>query len=680
MEPRRQCNPLRKSREGRTSPLIPWGWELGSDGKVNESEPLINVVKPEQAKGIDRLEPKGKGARSQDSVFLCANNDTPAKRWNLTHPIWNFKQNLVSPYPSRKGKQPAREADGGADMRYPRKRRPPCNGTDSGNAVMRKHADFGLVFNHNNECGVKRKMSKGEQRNDSQKADVRIDSELDWNQINWQQIQDTVTRLQARIVKAQQEGRRGKVKSLTRILTHSFAAKALAVKKVSSNKGSHTPGVDGTVWNTNESKAQAILELKQEGYRAKPLRRKYIPKAGSNKLRPLGIPTMKDRAMQAVYASALEPVAETTGDPNSYGFRPYRSCQDAIDHIGTIMRRSDRPQWILEGDIKGCFDNISHDWMLKHIPMETSILKQWLKCGYFENDKKFFNETGTPQGGIISPILANMVLDGLQNLLYSKYKNRYQSHKNGKFYWTTPKHKGPNRQVNLIRYADDFIITCNSKEVLEAEIKPMIRIFLQERGLELSEEKTVITNISDGFDFLGFNIKLYNDIVLVKPAGKRVKRIRDKIGEIISTNQAASAEKVIEALNPVIRGWCNYYRFVNSTDTFDNLSHWIWGRLWQWTERRHHDKGKQWRKNRYFTRLNGRDWRFFAKKDDGSMIYLTYPNDIKMLRHKQIRIDMNPYDANDAPYFEERKRRGVKLHLPNSTPTSEPGVEKSMPY
>ena len=509
-------------------------------------------------------------------------------------------------------------------------------------------------------------MSKGDQRNVGAEADVRVDSELDWKQINWRQVQDTVTRLQARIVKAQQEGRKGKVRSLTRILTHSFAAKAMAVKKVTSNKGSHTPGVDGIVWRTDERKAQAILDLQQEGYRAKPLRRKYIPKAGSSKMRPLGIPTMKDRAMQAVYASALEPIEETTGDENSYGFRPYRSCQDAIDHIGNILRRSDRPQWVLEGDIKGCFDNISHDWMLEHIPMETSMLKKWLKCGYFENDRKFFNEAGTPQGGIISPILANMVLDGLQTLLYKKYKNRYQSHKNGKFYWTTPKHKGVNRQVNLIRYADDFIITCNSREVLEEEIKPMVRSFLRERGLELSEEKTVITNISDGFDFLGFNLRLYKDILLIGPSEKRVKRLRDKIGEIITSKQADSAERLIEALNPVIRGWCNYYRFVNSNDTFDNLSHWIWGKLWQWAKRRHPGKGKRWRKARYFTKLNGRDWRFFSKRENGSNIYLTYPNDIKILRHKQIRIDMNPYAAEDRPYFEDREARGVKLALPTS--------------
>lgn len=523
---------------------------------------------------------------------------------------------------------------------------------------MRKHADFGVVFNHNNECGVKQKMSKGDQRNVSPNSGVRVDSELDWNRINWQQVQDTVTRLQARIVKAQQEGKYGKVKSLTRIMTHSFAAKALAVRKVTSNKGSHTPGVDGIVWDNNERKAQAILELQQDGYRAKPLRRKYIPKAGSNKMRPLGIPTMKDRAMQAVYASALEPIEETTGDLNSYGFRPYRSCQDAIDHIGTILRKTDRPQWVLEGDIKGCFDNISHDWMLKHIPMETPILKKWLKCGYFENDKKFFSEAGTPQGGIISPILANMVLDGLQNLLYSKYKNRYHSSKDGKFHWTTP--SPPNRQVNFIRYADDFIVTCNSKQVLEEEVKPMIKSFLQERGLELSEEKTVITDIRDGFDFLGFNLRLYKDILLVEPSGKRVKRMRDRIGEIISSRQGASAEKLIEDLNPVIRGWCNYYRFVNSANTFNVLRRWIWDRLWDWAKRRHRDKSKRWIKDRYFTKLNGQNWRFFAKKENGSMLYLTYPNDVKILRHRQIKTDMNPYDSHDRPYYEEREKRGAK--------------------
>ena len=521
-------------------------------------------------------------------------------------------------------------------------------------------------------------MPKDDQRNVNGIADVRVGSELDWTQMNWKQNEKSVARLQARIVKAQQEGRYGKVRSLTRILTRSHAAKALAVRKVTSNKGSRTPGIDGIVWKTNKQKAQAILDLNQEGYKAMPLKRKYIPKAGSNKMRPLGIPTMKDRAMQALYASALGPVAETTGDPNSYGFRPYRCCQDAIDQIGTIMRKKNRPQWVLEGDIKGCFDNISHDWMIKHIPIETPILKKWLKCGYFENDKKFFNEAGTPQGGIISPILANMVLDSLQTLLNKKYKRMCKSRKDGRHYWTTP--MGPHKQVNLIRYADDFIITSNSKEVLENEVKPMIRTFLAERGLELSEEKTVITNIRDGFDFLGFNIRLYNDTVLVKPSEKRVKRLRDKIGEIIASKNGNSAEKLIEALNPVIRGWCNYYRLVNSSDTFATVSHWLWEKLWHWAKRRHPNKSSRWRNNKYFTKLNEQNWRFFAKRSDGSPIYLTYPTDINILRHKQIKTDKNPYDPQDRPYYEDREKRGARMNLPNSNRPEKPGAEKSVPY
>ena len=201
-------------------------------------------------------------------------------------------------------------------------------------------------------------MSKSEKRNVGNPPDVRVGGELEWNRINWNQTSKAVARLQARIVKAQQEGRYGKVKSLTRILTRSFSAKAEAIKRVTSNRGSKTPGVDGETWASNERKAQAILELQQDSYRAKPLRRKYIQKPGSNKLRPLGIPTMKDRAMQAVFNTGLAPIAETTGDTNSYGFRPYRSCQDAIDQIAAMMSRATHPQWVLEGDIKGCFADI----------------------------------------------------------------------------------------------------------------------------------------------------------------------------------------------------------------------------------------------------------------------------------------------------------------------------------
>lgn len=504
-------------------------------------------------------------------------------------------------------------------------------------------------------------MSKSEQRNDGEQASVRIDSELDWNQINWQQVQDTVTRLQARIVKAQKEGKYGKVKSLTRILTKSFSAKVLAVKKVTTNRGCHTPGIDGIVWKSSARKAQAILELQQERYRAKPLRRKYIPKAGSSKMRPLGIPTMKDRAMQAVYAAALAPIAETTGDPNSYGFRPYRSCQDAIDQIRTIMRHKNRPQWILEGDIKGCFDNISHDWIIKNIPIDPRMAKQWLKCGYFENDKKFFNEAGTPQGGIISPIIANMVLDGIETTLNQRYKKKYRHADTGEYYWkASPRN---DKQVFFIRYADDFIVTSNSKETLENEIEPMLRDFLEQRGLELSEEKTVITSVQDGFDFLGFTIRTYDGTLLVTPAEKRLKRLRDKIGETIQRMQGQSAEDLIKTLNPIIRGWANYYRYANSSKAFAKLRCWIWHMVWEWAKRQHHNKGAKWIRERYFFGEASRRWRFQTKRKDGTILTLEEATDYKLLRHIKIQRDKNPYDPKDKAYFEAREMHGSRLKL-----------------
>ena len=275
-----------------------------------------------------------------------------------------------------------------------------------------------------------------------------------WDRIDWTKAEQAVKKLQARIVKAQKEGRHNKVKALQWTLTHSFYAKALAVKRVTSNGGSCTPGVDKEIWDTPKAKTQAITQLKRRGYQPMPLRRVHIKKS-NGKLRPLGIPTMKDRAMQALYLMALEPVSETTADTRSYGFRKERCCMDAVQQCHNILRKGYSPEWILEGDIKGCFDHISHEWLLANIPMDKAILRKWLKCGYVFNKQMFPTEEGTPQGGIISPTLANMTLDGLQKALADRYKRH---HVNGKLY---------SPMVNLVRYADDFIITCENKETLE---------------------------------------------------------------------------------------------------------------------------------------------------------------------------------------------------------------------
>ena len=259
-----------------------------------------------------------------------------------------------------------------------------------------------------------------------------------WEQLDWPQQERNVRRLQARIVKATQAGRWNKVKVLQRLLTCSFSGKALAVKRVTDNQGKRTSGVDRVLWSTPASKHKAIGALRRSGYQPQPLRRVHIPKA-NGKLRPLGIPTMKDRAMQALYLLALAPVAETTGDSNSYGFRPGRSTADAIGQSYIALNRDHSAPWVLEGDIRGCFDNISHEWMLRHIPTDKGMLRKWLKAGFMENRVLFPTEAGTPQGGIISPTLANLTLDGLEPLLRKKFPSKRQ----------------PNLKVNLIRYADD---------------------------------------------------------------------------------------------------------------------------------------------------------------------------------------------------------------------------------
>ena len=316
----------------------------------------------------------------------------------------------------------------------------------------------------------------------------------DWHSINWKAVYRNVRRLQARIVKAVREGRWNKVKALVYLLTHSFSGRALAILRVISNSGARTPGVDGILWNTPEAKSAAFKALRRHGYRPQPLRRVYIPKS-NGKRRALGIPTMADRAMQALYLLGLDPIAETLADGHSYGFRLERCCADALDQCHKILKGPPGPNWILEGDIKACFDRISHNWLLDHIPMDKEVLGKWLKAGFLEKHVLFATTEGTPQGGIVSPALANRALDGLQQLLEQRFGNT--------------RRRRTECKVHLVRYADDFIITGTSRVLLKQEVQPLVEHFLRERGLELSHEKTRITHIEDGFDFLGQTVRRY---------------------------------------------------------------------------------------------------------------------------------------------------------------------------
>lgn len=474
-----------------------------------------------------------------------------------------------------------------------------------------------------------------------------------WEAIDWQKALAYVKKLQVRIVKAQKEGHYSKVKSLQWLLTHSFYAKALAVKRVTSNQGKRTSGVDHELWLTPQAKFNAISKLNRRGYRPQPLRRHYIPKK-NGKMRPLGIPTMTDRAMQTLYKFSLEPIAETYADPNSYGFRIGRSTHDAIEQCFTDLNKGKSPEWILEGDIKGCFDHISHEWLLENIPMDTQILEKWLKCGYVETRKLFPTDEGAPQGGTISPTLMNMTLDGLERLLQERLPTRQKV--NGRTHFN---------KLNFVRYADDFIITGESPEFLRDKVLPIVKEFLTERGLQISEEKTVITHIEDGFDFLGKNIRKYNGKLLIKPSKTSVKSFLEKVRSIIKGNKSTKQETLIRKLNPVIRGWVNNQRYVVSSKVFSRVDYEIHKCLWQWAKRRHKKKSHKWIAQKYWHHIGSRQWTFSVpyenQSTEGEPLYckLEYATDTKIIRFKKIVAEANPFDEYWTDYFEERE--GEKL-------------------
>ena len=471
----------------------------------------------------------------------------------------------------------------------------------------------------------------------------------EWYAIDWQAVHRNVRRLQVRIAQATKAGRWGKVRALQRLLTHSYSGKVLAVRRVTENDGKKTPGVDQEIWDTPEKKTQAVHALKRRGYQPQPLRRVYILKSDKKTMRPLGIPTMKDRSHQALHLLALDPVLETTADKNSYGFRQQRSCADAIEQCFKILAQPN-PQWILEGDIKSCFDRISHDWLLTHVPMDRVILQKWLKAGYMEKHVLHETTDGTPQGGIISPALSNCALDGLEQLLREKFPTRKP----------LPSLGGKLPVVNLVRYADDFVVTGRTKELLEGEIKPLVEHFLHERGLELSPAKTVITHVEKGFDFLGQNVRKYpNGKLLIKPSKKNIKIFLDGIRGNIKAALGMSAADLIRWLNPKIRGWANYHRHVVSKRVFSRVDHSIFIRLWQWARRRHPNKSSRWLKQKYFEQHGGNNWSFFGESwdDEGKphKLRLLFASNTPIQRHVKVKSTANPYDPVDEPYFEKRE-------------------------
>ncbi len=468
-----------------------------------------------------------------------------------------------------------------------------------------------------------------------------------WDNIPWEGVKAHVFRLQMRIAKATRERKFGKVKALQRILTHSFYSKCLAVKQVTSNTGKNTPGIDGEIWRTNLQKIRAVNSIKRKGYKPLPLKRIYIPKKQGNKKRPLSIPVMKDRAMQAIWLLALYPVAEEKVDPNSYGFRAKRSAQDAIEQCFVVLGRKRSAKFILEGDIKSCFDRISHEWLLKNIPMDKVILQKFLKAQFMEDGKLYPVTAGIPQGGIISPCLTLFTLSGLEDRLKSQNERIRNKEK-----------------INFIVYADDFVITAASEELLNKKIIPIVGEFLAERGLELSKEKTRITHVEKGFDFLGFNLRKYhNGKMMIKPSKGNIRSFLREIKETTKSNIPLQTDKLIYLLNPKITGWSNYYKSVVSSKIFSTVDSSIYKALNSWAKHRHPNKGGPWITKKYFTRYGLSNWRFYSntKGKDGKIkpIYLRRAIDTKIKRHVKIRGAATPFNPEFKEYFEARDRKVV---------------------
>lgn len=474
----------------------------------------------------------------------------------------------------------------------------------------------------------------------------------EWADLDWRRIQRNVRGMQIRLVKASREGDWRRVKALQRWLTRSFSARALAVKRVTENQGKRTPGVDRQLWDTPTQKFAAIATLKKRRYRPLPLRRVWIPKQNGKK-RPLGIPTMKDRAMQALHLLALDPVLETRSDPNSYGFRKSRATADAMSQIFLRLSKKASARWVLDADIAGFFDDINHDWLIDHVLMDKTILRKWLKAGVVDRAQLRATTAGTPQGGIISPALANWVLNGLETEL-----NAYLGKRFGKA-------KAKSLQVGVVRYADDFVVTGVSQELLENEIKPWVEAFLMQRGLRLSEAKTRIVHIDTGFDFLGWNFRKYQGKLLIKPSKKNVQAFYAKLRETVSNNLGAKQEDLIHLLNPMLRGWALYHSPIVAKKAFSRMDYLLYWRLMRWAKRRHPRKNAEWIRQKYWHSIDNRNWVFATEvrtKDGNTALKELYAlGSTPIERHKKIKGEFHPYDPQWEAYGETlRQERMLK--------------------
>jgi RNA-directed DNA polymerase len=516
---------------------------------------------------------------------------------------------------------------------------------------------------------VERKMTKAPEPED--KLDVATttvgvvngpeDAPFDWRQVDWRRVEDDVRRLRQRIFTASKAGDLKKVRNLQKLMLRSRANALVSVRRVTErNAGRLTAGIDGEVVLTPEAKASLAdrIQRSAEPFKALPVRRVYIPKPGSRKRRPLGIPVIVDRCHQARVAGALEPEWEARFEPKSYGFRPGRGCHDAIQAVYEVVKgRRPRRLWALDADLAGAFDRLAHDHILHMLGTfpARGMVAQWLRAGVVEQGRLHRTEDGVPQGGVVSPLLLNVALHGMEKAAGARY--------------TTGKYAAviaPGCPV-LVRYADDFVALCQSRQQA-LEVKAKLAAWLASRGLAFNEDKTRVVSLDEGFDFLGFNVRRYGGKPLIKPSKAAIRRIRERLRLELRSLRGTNAQAVIRRLNPIIRGWAAYYRTQVSSDVFNSLDAYLWRLTYKWAKYSHQNKPKRWVTTRYYGKYNRSRQDQWVFGDRGSGAYLHKFLWTRILRHRIVRHGASPDDPMLADYWAWRRR---KVPLPINKTTQE---------
>jgi RNA-directed DNA polymerase len=470
---------------------------------------------------------------------------------------------------------------------------------------------------------------------------------VEWDAVDWRAAEDQVRRLRQRIFAATRAGDHKRVRSLQKLMLRSLSNTLLSVRQVTErNAGRLTPGVDGRIAVSAADKERLVIEIQRSPQRARPVRRVFIPKA-TGKLRPLGIPVILDRAQQARVRNALEPEWEARFEPKSYGFRPGRGCHDAIEAIYQVVKGKDpRRQWILDADLQGAFDHIDHDYVLGRLGSfpGRGMIRAWLRAGVMENGRFAPTEEGAPQGGVISPLILNITLHGMETAAGVRYFRRSRG----------GIETAPDAPV-LVRYADDLLAFCRTRQHAE-QVKQQLAEWLRPRGLGFNAAKTQIVHLNQGCDFLGFNIRRYHGkLPLIKPSDHAVRRIRERLRTEMRGLLGSNAASVLHTLTPIVRGWAAYYRIGVSSEVFSALDDYMWKLLYKWIKRTHPNKSRWWRMDRYFDRFNrSRNNRWvFGDKDIGA--YLPKFAWTKIVRHVMVTGTASPDDPDLARYWADRR-------------------------